>query len=279
MRSNTKMPKYGIKEFLNLTQEEYKNEIHRNFIFIFFRVFVRAVCVARGGMNGSLNEGYFQINIELIPQAQLAEHTQQAELERTRGVIMKTLLFLAKGFETMEFSVFVDVMGWARNDYGCNTQVITCGFQKQVMSTFNIPVIVDKLIDEIIVDDFDALAIPGGFEEFGFYEETYSDRFLNLIKEFDSKGKIIATICVAALPLGKSGILNNRKATTYHLRGGYKQNQLREFGVNVINEPIVVDNKVITSYCPETAAGVAFKLLEMLTSKEQMETVKYAMGY
>jgi len=94
---------------------------------------------------------------------------------------MKTLIFLAKGFETMEFSVFVDIMGWARNDYKYDTQVITCGFQKQVVSTFNIPVIVDALIDDIKVDDFDALAIPGGFEEFGFYDEAYDERFLNLI--------------------------------------------------------------------------------------------------
>ena len=36
---------------------------------------------------------------------------------------MKILLFLAKGFETMEFSVFVDVMGWARNDYGYDVLV------------------------------------------------------------------------------------------------------------------------------------------------------------
>ena len=192
---------------------------------------------------------------------------------------MKTLLFLAKGFETMEFSVFVDVMGWARNDYGIDTQIVTCGFTKQVISTFNIPVIVDTLIDEIKVDDYDALAIPGGFEEFGFYEEAYHDKFLNLIREFDSKGKVIATICVAALPLGKSGILKNKRATTYHLRDGYKQKQLAEFGVNVVNEPIVVDDNIITSYCPETAPNVAFKLLEMLTSKEQMQTVKYAMGY
>jgi len=192
---------------------------------------------------------------------------------------MKTLLFLAKAFETMEFSVFVDVMGWARNDFGCDTQVVTCGYQKQVMSTFNIPVIVDKLIDEINVDDYDALAIPGGFEEYGFYEEAYDEKFLNLIREFDSKGKIIASICVAALPLGKSGILKNRKATTYHLGGGYRQNQLREFGVHVVNEPIVVDGNIITSYCPETAPSVAFKLLEMLTSKEKMGIVKAAMGF
>lgn len=192
---------------------------------------------------------------------------------------MKILLFLAKGFETMEFSVFVDVMGWARNDYNCDIQVVTCGFQKQVISTFNIPVIVDKTIDEINVDDYDALAIPGGFEEFGFYEEAYDERFLNLIREFDLKRKVIATICVAALPVGKSGVLKNRKATTYHLRDAYRQKQLKEFDVNVVNEPIVVDRNIITSYCPETASGVAFKLLEMLTSKEQMEIVKVAMGF
>lgn len=192
---------------------------------------------------------------------------------------MKTLLFLAKGFETMEFSVFVDVMGWARNDYGYDVSIVTCGFQKKVLSTFDIPVLVDKTIDEIDIDEYDALAIPGGFEEFGFYEEAYDNRFLNLIKEFDSKEKIIATICVAALPVGKSGVLKNRKATTYHLKNAYRQKQLKEFGVNVINEPIVVDGNIITSYCPETASGVAFKLLEMLTSKEQMEVVKRAMGF
>ncbi len=192
---------------------------------------------------------------------------------------MKTLIFLAKGFETMEFSVFVDIMGWGRNDYGYDVPVVTCGFQKQVMSTFNIPVIVDKTIDEINVDEYDALAIPGGFEEFGFYEEAYDERFLNLIREFDLRGKIIATICVAALPVGKSGVLENRRATTYHLKGGYRQRQLKEFHVDVVNEPVVVDRNIITSYCPETAPHVAFKLLEMLTSKEEMEVVKGDMGF
>jgi 4-methyl-5(b-hydroxyethyl)-thiazole monophosphate biosynthesis len=192
---------------------------------------------------------------------------------------MKTLLLLAKGFETMEFSVFIDVLGWARNDYGYDLPVETCGFQKEVMSTFHIPILVDKIIDDINVDDYDALAIPGGFEEYGFYEEAYDEKFLNLIREFDKKGKIIASICVAALPLGKSGVLKNRKATTYHLRDGYRQKQLAEFNVDIVNEPIVIDKNIITSYCPSTAAGVAFKLLELLTSKEEMEVVKQAMGF
>lgn len=192
---------------------------------------------------------------------------------------MKTLIFLAKGFETMEFSVFVDVMGWARNDYGYDVPVITCGFQREVMSTFHIPVLVDITIEEVNVNDFDALAIPGGFEEFGFYEEVYDERFLNLIREFDRQGKVIATICVAALPVGKSGVLKGREATTYHLRDAYRQKQLKDFDVNVVNDLIVIDDNIITSSCPASASGVAFKLLEKLTSTEQMEIVKQAMGF
>lgn len=192
---------------------------------------------------------------------------------------MKILLFCLKGFETMEFSPFVDVMGWARNDYGYDVQVETCGFTKTVVSTFGIPVTVDKLFEEIKVEEYDAIAIPGGFEEFGFYEEAYCEEFLELIRTFDGKKKIIATICVGALPVGKSGIMKNRKATTYHLRDGYRQKQLAAFGVDVVNERIVIDNNVVTSYCPETAADVGFVLLEMLVGKEKTAVVKRAMGY
>lgn len=192
---------------------------------------------------------------------------------------MKILVFCAKGFETMEFSVFIDVMGWAKNDFDCPVYVDTCGFTKTVNSTFHVPVIMDKTIDEIVADNYDALAIPGGFEEFGFYEEAYDVKFLNLIRAFHEQKKPIATVCVAALPLGKSGILKDRKATTYHLNNGHRQKQLAEFGVNVINERVVVDDNIITSYCPETAPDVAFELLKKLCGNEKMLTVKKAMGF
>jgi 4-methyl-5(b-hydroxyethyl)-thiazole monophosphate biosynthesis len=191
----------------------------------------------------------------------------------------KVLVFLVKAFETMEFCVFIDVLGWARVDYGHCLLVDTCGFTKQVISTFNVPVTVDKTIGEINADEYDALAIPGGFGEFGFYEEAYDERFLQLIREFDAKGKIIAAVCSGALPVAKSGVLLNRKATTYHLKDGFWQNKLKEFGVNVVNEPVVVDGNIITSYCPATAPDVAFELLKMLTSEEEMSVIKKAMGF
>lgn len=129
-------------------------------------------------------------------------------------------------------------------------EITTYGFSKTVVSSFGIPVTVDLTIDEIMVNEYEALAIPGGFEEYGFYEKAYDERFLELIREFHSKRKIIASICVGALPIGKSGVLKNRVATTYHLNNGYRQKQLAEFA-----------------------------LLSLLVGSGRAEVVKIAMGF
>jgi len=179
----------------------------------------------------------------------------------------RVLLLLANGFETYEASVFIDVLGWNLVDGDGTTEVITCGINKEIVSTFNLRVSVDLTIDEVNVDDFDALAIPGGFEEYGFYGDSYQEAFLELIRKFYKKDKIIASICVGALPIGKSGILEGKKPTTYNMKNGIRQNELKEFKVNVVNQPIVIDQKIITSWNPSTAIDVAFKLLELLTSQ------------
>ncbi|KRL37806.1 DJ-1/PfpI family protein [Lacticaseibacillus manihotivorans] len=191
----------------------------------------------------------------------------------------KILLFLNKGFETMAFSPFVDICGWARNDLDIDIHVTTVGFTKQVMSTFKIPVIVDELITDIDARDYDALPIPGGFEEYDFYDEAFSEPFLELIRQFDKAHKPIASICTGALPIGKSGVLANRRGTTYHLSNGHRQQQLAKYGVHVVNEPLVQDDNIMTSYCPQTAASVGFWLLEQLTDARTARAVKTAMGY
>lgn len=132
---------------------------------------------------------------------------------------------------------------------------------------------------EVNVKDYDALAIAGGFENAGFYEDAYDERLLNLIREFDKEGKIIAAICVSALPVGKSGVLKGRKATTYDLLDGVRRKQLADFGAIVQDESIVIDKNIITSTGPSTAVDVAFILLEMLTDKENVDVVKKYMRF
>ena len=191
----------------------------------------------------------------------------------------KVLLFLAQGFEEYEASVFTDVIGWSRAFGTESVELITTGLRSEIKCTWNFTVKPEIDFDKVNIKDFDALAIPGGFEKAGFYEDAFDERFLNLIREFDKEGKIIASICVAALALGKSGILTNRKATTYDLLDGLRRKQLADFGAIVQDEKIVLDKNIITSTGPSTGLDVAFKLLEMLTNSENVDVVKKCMRF
>jgi 4-methyl-5(b-hydroxyethyl)-thiazole monophosphate biosynthesis len=189
----------------------------------------------------------------------------------------KVLLLLANGFETLEASAFIDVIGWNLVEGDLSTELLTCGLKKEIKSSFNQRFMVDHLVGEIDMDAFDALAIPGGFERYGFYEDAYDETFLNLIRGFKARNKIIASICVGALPLGRSGILQGKKGTTYNSE--VRRDALHEFGVNVVHQPLVMDDNIITSWNPSTALEVAFLLLEKLTSKENKDNVRQLMGF
>ena len=85
----------------------------------------------------------------------------------------KVLLFLAQGFEEYEAGVFTDVIGWSRV-YGKEpVGVITTGLRPEIKCTWNLTVKPEIDFSTIDVKDFDALAIPGGFENAGFYEDAY----------------------------------------------------------------------------------------------------------
>lgn len=191
----------------------------------------------------------------------------------------KVLLFLAQGFEAYEASVFTDVFGWSREVGFEPVDLITTGLRSEVKCYWNLVVKPELPFSEINIEDYDALAIPGGAGEAGFYEDAYDERFLNLIREFNRRGKIIASICVAALPIAKSGVLNQRNATTWDLNNGVRRKQLADFCVKVQDEQLVVDNNIITSTGPATSLDVAFKLLEMLTSIESVNEVKTNMRF
>lgn len=191
----------------------------------------------------------------------------------------KILLLLANGFEASEASVFTDVMGWNKWEGDGTTEVVTVGMHPLLQCTWNFQVTPEKQLSEISFEEFDALAIPGGFEEAGFYEDAFSQEFQEVIRYFDLHKKPIASICVASLMVAHSGVLKNRKATTYDQPTSERRNQLAQYGVNVINERIVCDDHFITSANPGTAFEVAFELLEMVTSKENTNRVKELMGF
>ena len=118
----------------------------------------------------------------------------------------RVLLLLAGGIELFEAAAFTDVLGWA-DTFGSERIACVCaGLHPRLRCTFGPDLIPDVQLDQVRVEDFDALVIPGGFETAGFYADAYAEPFLDVIRAFDRAGKPIAAICVGALPLAKSGV-------------------------------------------------------------------------
>jgi len=165
---------------------------------------------------------------------------------------MKTLLFLANGFEEIEALTVVDILRRAKVD------ISTCSImdENMVKGSHDIMVIADVNIDDIDENSYDVFILPGGMP--GAKNLKEDKRVLNIISNAFEKDKLIAAICAAPIVLEEAGILKGKKATSYP---GY----LNENGDYDFSEDIVViDGNVITSRGPATAAFFAFAILEKL---------------
>jgi 4-methyl-5(b-hydroxyethyl)-thiazole monophosphate biosynthesis len=191
----------------------------------------------------------------------------------------RVLLLLADGVEMLEAAAFADVLGWADVHGSERIEMVCAGLRPRLRCTFGPDLVPDVLLDQVVLADFDALAIPGGFEAAGFYTDAYAEPFLDVIRAFDSAAKPIAAICVGALPVAKSGVLRGRRATTYKLLGGKRRKQLAELGAEVVDASIIRDGNVITSTGPSTSVPVALALLEILTSRENAAQIREVMGF
>jgi len=202
-----------------------------------------------------------------------------AAAEKGGKALKRVLLMIPKGAEVFETAAFFDVLGWASAEGSEPIDVVTAGLRDVVTCTFGLRVLPDILIDDIRVEDFDALALPGGFEEHGFYDDAFSDKVGRLIRAFNGEEKPIASICVGALPIAHSGVLKRRCATTYHLGGSTRRRQLADYDVDVLDRQVVHDGNIITSTSPATAVDVALALLEELTDSANAKKIRGLMGF
>ncbi|WP_339500261.1 DJ-1/PfpI family protein [Pseudomonas silesiensis] len=191
----------------------------------------------------------------------------------------RVLMLLANGVEPMEMAAFTDVLGWADLLGDISLELVNAGLRRKIITTFGLALNPNFLLSDLDVSSFDALALPGGFEPSGFYEEALSEPFLETIRQFVDAGKPVASVCVASVCLGAAGVLRGKNATTYHQEGGKRKNQLVESGALFLDRPVVVHDNIITSSGPGTATEVAFLLLEKLTSLENATYIRQKMRF
>jgi 4-methyl-5(b-hydroxyethyl)-thiazole monophosphate biosynthesis len=173
---------------------------------------------------------------------------------------MKVIVPLAEGFEEIESFTIIDILRRA------GISVTAAGLKEGVVEGgHGIRVIPDTVIDKVSADDFDVIALPGGYP--GFVNLGESERVLKLVREMHDKDKFVTAICGGPSVLGKAGVIQGKKATIFP---GMEDTLT---GAHPSQDRVVVDGKIITSRGPGTAMEFAIKLVEILVGKGKAEEV------
>jgi len=190
----------------------------------------------------------------------------------------KVLLLLSEGFEMIEASGFTDVFAWASFQEDVSISVTSAAIHPAVKAAFGgLSITSLQLLNDVELHDYDALAIPGGMEWAGFFEDAYSTTFKNTIKHFVDQKKPIAAVCVASLSLAHAGGLTGRKAAIYHSAKGKHKVSLEDHGAVFVDRPIVKDGNITTSSGPGTSLEVALSLLADLVDAQAVSTTRIMM--
>ena len=98
----------------------------------------------------------------------------------------KILIFVSNGFESLELSPFIDVFGW--NNIIGNKKIFSqiCAIHEQLNATWSLKIIpeINLKKDPINLEEFDALIIPGGFGQAGFFNDIQSPELKSLLNHF-----------------------------------------------------------------------------------------------
>ena len=104
---------------------------------------------------------------------------------------------------------------------------------------------VDKTIEEVSVDDYDALLIPGGV---GNPDQLRGDEnAVAFVRDFAASLKPMAVICHGPWMLVESGVARGRRLTSWPTL----QTDIRNAGGTWVDEEVVVDDGIVTSRKPD----------------------------
>jgi protease I len=103
---------------------------------------------------------------------------------------------------------------------------------------------IEKSVDDVKPEDFDAVVLPGGHSPAYLREHENVVAFARAAVE---QGKVIAAICHGPQVLITAGVLEGKKVTAY----SGVADELREAGATYEDVPMMRDGNIITSRVPK----------------------------
>jgi protease I len=117
----------------------------------------------------------------------------------------------------------------------------------------------DITIDQIRVDDYDAVIFVGGSGSEVYFDNPTA---LNIAKETASKNKLLSAICIAPSILANANLLTGKRATVW--AGDKYINILKSKGANYTGEQVTQDGRIITANGPEAARRFGKTIIQNL---------------
>jgi protease I len=121
-------------------------------------------------------------------------------------------------------------------------------------------VAVDAGLDEVSVEDFDALLLPGGVMNPDRLRQE--DRAVELVEDFDEADKPIAAICHGPWLLAEADIIEGRTVTGWPSI----RTDLENAGAEVVDQEVAVDGNLVTSRKPGDIPAFAKTLIQILNA-------------
>jgi len=116
-----------------------------------------------------------------------------------------------------------------------------------VKGMFGRTVTPDLKLEQVKVDDYDAVIFVGGTGSAAYFNDS---RALSMAKGAFEKGKKTCAICIAPVTLANAGVLKGKRATVFD--GDYVK-MIKAKGAIYTGKPIEVDGNVITANGPAAA--------------------------
>ncbi len=177
---------------------------------------------------------------------------------------MKILVLLANGNETIEIFTVVDYL--RRAEIEVDTVSITG--DKNLLTSQGIKYQADKLLEDIKLDDYKGLYIPGGVN--GAKALRDDDRVIEIIKKFNTENKLIAAICAGPIVLDRAGVLKERRATSFPAM----KKDIKNIKEYIDDEIVVTDNNITTARGAAVTNYLALRLVEIIKGKEAVLELK-----